>query len=137
MSHFDTKQAFINQLSTIVNLSDVAFENNNFNPTGKSLWYAAYYLPATTEATGKTLLSSDEQRGVFQVSVFCSANSPTYDNDQLQAIDNVLTAFRYNQQLVYNNQTVSTLDSNVNSGTESESWFKRDISINYLTFSTK
>jgi hypothetical protein len=137
MSHFDTKQAFINQLSTIVNLSDVAFENKNFNPTGKSLWYAAYYIPATTEATGKTLSSSDEQRGIFQVSVFCSANSSTYDNEQLQAIDNVLTAFRYNQQLVYNNQTVSTLDSNVNSGIESESWFKRDISINYLTFSTK
>ena len=30
-----------------------------------------------------------------------------------------------------------TSASTVNNGTENESWFKRDISINYLTFSTR
>ena len=30
-----------------------------------------------------------------------------------------------------------TLESTVNNGIENESWFKRDISINYLTFSTR
>ena len=86
---------------------------------------------------GKTSTSSDEQRGVFQVSVFTSLNNNDYDNVQLQTIDSILSAFQYNSQTVYNTQTVDILESTVNNGTENESWFKRDVSINYLTFSTR
>jgi len=38
---------------------------------------------------------------------------------------------------VYNGQTVSILESTVGDEIEVESWVKRDISINYLTFSTR
>ena len=86
---------------------------------------------------GKTSASGDEQRGVFQVSVFVSLNSGNYDLKQLQTIDSILSAFQYNSSTVYNNQKVDILDSTINNGTENESWFKRDISINYLTFSTR
>ena len=141
MSYFKTKQALITQLlgASIPNItsSDIAFENKDFDPANKSLWLACYFIPATADSMGKTSASSDEQRGVFQVSVFTSLNNKDYDNTQLQTIDSILSAFQYNSSTVYNTQTVDILESTVNNGIENESWFKRDISVNSLTFSTR
>jgi len=141
MSYYKTKQAlitqFINGLPSGLTTADVAFENKDFNPKNKSLWLACYFMPATTDMMGKSTTSSDEQRGVFQVSVFTSLNNDDYDNVQLQTVDSILSAFQYNSSTVYNTQQVDVLESTVNNGTENESWFKRDISINYLTFSTR
>jgi hypothetical protein len=64
-------------------------------------------------------------------------NSDAYDNAQLTAIDEILSGFRYTSSTVYNGTTVDILESTVNNGTENESWFKRDISINYLTFNQR
>ena len=137
MSYLDTKQAFLTQLRTVVNVDDIAFENNKFDPANKSLWFAAYFLPVSTEIMGKTSASSDEQRGIFQVSVFVPINEFDSSNTQLKAIDDVLSGFIYNTSIVYNEQTVDILSSTVNNGAESEAWFQRDISINYLTFSER
>jgi hypothetical protein len=138
LSYLDTKQALIQQLLTSsINANDIAFENKNFDPKNKSLWYGVYFIPATSDILGKTAESCNEQRGIFQVSVFIKLNSITFDNDQLSAIDNVLSVFKYNTETVYNTQTVSILESTVNNGIETEAWFQRDISINYLTFSTR
>ena len=141
MSYLKTKQALLTQLlaTPITGLTgaDIAFENKDFNPKGKALWLACYFIPATSDSLGKTLASSDEQRGIFQVSVFVAMNSDAYDNAQLTAIDEILSGFRYSTSTVYNGTTVDILESTVNNGTENESWFKRDISINYLTFNER
>ena len=141
MSYYKTKQALTTQLigASIPNITsaDIAFENRDFDPANKSLWLSCYFIPATTDMMGKTPASGDEQRGIFQVSVFVALNNNEYDNVQLQTIDSVLSAFQYNSSTVYNDQKVDILESTVNNGTENESWFKRDISINYLTFSTR
>jgi len=141
MSFFNTKQALltqlINNLPTGLTTADIAFENKNFNPANKPLWLAAYFIPATNDILGKSAQSGNEDRGVFQVSVFVSLNNEDYDNTQLQAIDQLMASFKYNTQMVYTTQTVQALSSTVNNGTENESWFKRDISVQYLTFSTR
>jgi len=141
MSYYNTKQALLTQLlgASIPNItsSDIMFENKDFDPKGKSLWLACYFIPATSEMMGKSTTSSNEDRGVWQISVFVSLNNDNYDNIQLQTVDSVLSVFQYNSQTVYNSQAVDILDSTVNNGTENESWFKRDISINYLTYSTR
>lgn len=139
MSYLDTRQAcitqLVNNLPTGLTTADVAFENNKFNPQNRSLWLAAYFIPVTTEATGKTDESQNEQRGIFQVSVFAAINGGNYDTEMLTAIDELTSVFKYNTQMVYNTQTVQVLDSTVSAGSESESWYQRDITINYLTFS--
>ena len=137
MSYLDTKQALITQLLatpiTGITSTDIAFENNDFDPTSKSKYIAAYFIPATSDSTGKELNAGQEQRGIFQVTVFIKLNGGNYDNDQLQIIDDILAGFQYSSQSVYNAQTVQILESTVNSGSENESWFKRDVSIDYLT----
>lgn len=120
-----------------VTSNDVAFENYKFDPANKSLWLAAYFIPASTVPMGKTDASGDEQRGIFQISVFVALNSPEFDMAQLEAISELTSSFKYNTQMVYNTQTVQALESTVNTGSESEAWYQRDISINYLTFSTR
>ena len=115
----------------------LTFNGSPIDISNKSLWLACYFIPATTDMMGKSSTSSDEQRGVFQVSVFTSLNGNDYDNAQLQTIDSVLSAFQYNSSTVYNTQKVDILESTVNNGIENESWFKRDISISYLTFSAR
>jgi len=141
MSYLKTKQAFttflLANLPTGLTSKDVAFENRKFKPANKSLWLAAYFIPATTEMMGKSSSDSDEQRGIFQVSVFVALNNKEFDSTQLAAIDELIAAFKYNTKLVYNTQTVDILESTVNTGSESEAWYQRDISINYLTFSTR
>jgi len=141
MSYLDTRQALMTQLSSAsipdISIEDIAVEGEFFDPAGKDLWIAAYFIPATSEIMGKTLGSGNEDRGIFQISVFVPLNSGMYDTRQLQTIDSVLYGFQYNSTTVYNGQTVQILESAVNSGLENESWFKRDISINYLTFSNR
>ena len=141
MSYLNTKQAMIthllSNLPASVTSDDVAFENRKFDPANKDLWLAAYFIPASVEMMGKSATDKDEQRGIFQISVFVSLNSEEFDNAQLTAIDELISAFKYNTQMVYNTQTVTTLESTVNTGSESEAWYQRDISINYLTFTSR
>ena len=137
MSYLDTRQALIQKLIdtsiTGITSADISYENSGFNPNGKSKFIAGYFIPATSETTGKELAAIQERRGVFQVSVYVKLDSGQSDITQLQIVDSILSGFVYGSEAVYNGQTVSILESTINSGSENESWFKRDVSINYLT----
>jgi hypothetical protein len=141
MSYYDTRQALITRLLglsiTGIDTTDIAFENNTFDPSTKDKFISAMFIPATSDIMGKSSTSGNEDRGIFQISVFVKLNGGVYDNTQLQIVDSILSGFIYNTTTVYNGQTVRFLESTVNSGSENESWFKRDISINYLTFSER
>lgn len=137
MSYLDTRQALIQKLIntsiTGITSNDISYENSDFNPKGKSKFIAGYFIPATSETTGKEIAAIQEKRGIFQVSVYVKLNGGNYDITQLQIVDDILSGFVYGSEAVYNGQTISILESAVNSGSENESWFKRDVSINYLT----
>jgi hypothetical protein len=137
MSYLDTRQALtqklINTSITGITSNDISYENSGFNPKGKNKFIAGYFIPATSETTGKELAATQGRRGIFQVSVYVKLNGGNYDITQLQIVDDILSGFVYGSEAVYNGQTISILESTVNSGSENESWFKRDVSINYLT----
>lgn len=137
MSYLDTKQALIQNLLTIVGDDEIAFENKKFKPEGKEFWFAAYFRPATAESTGKTLSSSDQQFGFFQVSVFTQRDIPEFDNLILEKIDLIINGFKNTTSISYNGQIVDILESEVNEGRTNESWYQKDITINYLTFSAR
>ena len=137
MSLLDTRNALVTQLLTLVNTNDLAVENSVFKDTNKDVWYSMAFIPASSETTGKTLASSDEDRGIFQVSVMVQINSGNKDLLQLQAMDDIKSGFLYSTSLVYNGQQVDILDADSNQGSENDAWFKRDLSINYLTYSER
>lgn len=137
MSYFDTRQALIQRLIntsiTGITAAEIIYENSDFDPKGKSKFIAGYFIPATSETTGKELAAIQERRGIFQISVYVKLDSGQSDTAQLQMIDDILSGFAYGSVEVYNGQTINILESTVNSGSENEAWFKRDVSITYLT----
>jgi len=141
MSHENTMLALVSHLKDnlppTLTINDVAFEGEFFKPEGRDLWLACYYIPATEDTTGKDYSDNDVQRGIFQISIFTPLSSGQYSRVQLSTIDALKSAFRFGGSLVYNTQTVTTQECTVNNGSGDEAWFKRDISINYLTISKR
>lgn len=143
MSRLDTKQAFITHLvanlPTGVTSADVAYENQSpsFNPEGKALWISTSFIEASSESTGQSPLNGNEQRGIFQIDINIPITNDNYDNLLLSTVDELSSTFKYGSTIVYNAQKVDILDSVTLAGFASESWYKRIISINYLTFSNK
>ncbi len=141
MSQLDIKQAFLSHLldnlPTGLTSSDVTFENKLVDHSGKDLWLAAFYIPATSQPLGKTSKDFNDDRGFYQVSVFVPLNSENYDNVQLQAISEIESAFSYNTELVYNDTKVFITGSDTNAGVETDAWFQRDLTINFLTFTQR
>ena len=106
MSYFDTRQALIQRLIntsiTGITAADISYENSDFNPKGKSKFIAGYFIPATSETTGKELAAIQERRGIFQISVYVKLDSGQSDTAQLQMIDDILSGFAYGSVEVYN-----------------------------------
>jgi hypothetical protein len=143
MSRLDTKQAFITHLlanlPSGITADDVAFENQNpsFNPEGKNLWLDTHYQEASNDPTGKTSASSDEQRGFFQIDVNTPLSNSNYDNELLSTIDELASTFSYGTTIVYNTQSVDLLENTSPNSAENGAWYRRFITINYLTFSPR
>ncbi|URC15387.1 tail protein [Paraglaciecola Antarctic JLT virus 2] len=137
MSYLDTKQALLTKLLatsiTGITTADIDFENSDLIPFSKTKYLSASFLPASSDTTGKELNARQERRGIFQVSIFIKLNGGSYDNDQLQIVDDLEVGFAYGSTATYNEKTVSILESSINNGRESGAWYQRDFSVVYLT----
>jgi len=139
MSYLKTRNALITKLlgATITNItsSDIAYDNRDFDPTGKNYWLSAYLIPSDSQPTGKLTIDPSTDTGFFQVSVYVKTG--LYDVAQLEIIDSVLSEFTNSSVATYQDQDVCILNSTVNQGALSGGWWKRDITINYLTQSNR
>ena len=143
MSRLNTKEAFtthlLANLPTGVSAGDVALQNQKppFNPKGKSLWLDTHWQEASNDATGKSSSVANEGRGFFQIDVNVPLIDYFNDNQLLSIIDELSSAFSYGSTIVYNTQSVDILNSTSPDSAENGAWFRRFITINYLTFSNK
>jgi hypothetical protein len=111
----------------------LANENSGFKPIGLDSYISTHFIPATSEPMGKLQASNDDDRGIFQISVFVKLNADDYDNEQIQIIDAFKTVF-FNSAVIGG---VFINEVTTNGGYPVESWYKRDISINYMAFTTR
>jgi hypothetical protein len=141
MSYLKTRQALVTQFlaATVTGLTvaDIASDNEFFDPANKSLWVMLTVIPASSDAMGKGSADTNEDRGIFQVSVFIPVNTKDRSILAATAVDQIRAGFQFNTSTVYNSQQVTILDTTVNQARLSEAWFQTDISINYLTFSNR
>lgn len=143
MSRFKTSEALmeqlLNNLPTGVVDADVARKNQNppFEPKGKEIWLDANAIEATSETNGKGFDDSDSQRGFFQIDIRVPATSYLNDSQLSFTVDELASAFRFGTSLVYNGQTVSIQDSTSPQSQPDGEWYRRMITINYLTISTR
>ena len=111
----------------------IAYENSGFDPVGLDAWVDIQFIPATSEAMGKQQDSNDDERGIFQISVFVKSNADDYDNQQWAIILGFKSIF-FNSAVIGD---VDILEVTTNGGYPVESWYKRDISINYMAFTKR
>jgi hypothetical protein len=141
MSYLNTRQALVTQfLATTVTgltVADIASDNEFFDPANKSIWVMLTVIPASSGAMGKGSTDTNEDRGIFQVSVYIPINIKDRSILAVTAVDEIRAGFQFNTSTVYNSQQVTILDTTVNQARLSEAWFQTDISINYLTFSNR
>ena len=108
-----------------------------FDPEGKDLWIQEAFNPVSSQSTGKTKASSDEERGFYQLSVY----TPIFDGDYgvtlSTAIDEIKSVFFNGASSVYSTQKVDILDVVAQGISNNDAWKRRVITINYLTFSTR
>lgn len=113
--------------------SNLAYENSDFNSEGLDSWCSFHFVPVTSESMGKSSASGDDERGFIQISVYIKTNALTYDNQQLTIIDGIKSDFHYGASF----GDVDILEVTLNNGYTVESWFKRDLTINYSSFQSR
>ncbi|MCP4987575.1 MAG: hypothetical protein GY928_16410 [Colwellia sp.] len=143
MSDLNTLQALRQLLKTAtitgVTNDDISYIDAPviFNPAGKALWLSEGFIPASSESTGKTKASSDEDRGVYQITVYTPLLGGDFGVSLSTAIDEIKSVFFNGAASVYNTQKVDILEVVAQGVSNNDAWKRRVISINYLTFSTR
>lgn len=139
MSYLNTRQGLLKKLinAAIVDATEIAYEGISFNPSGIDVWVEISLIPVSDEILGKTGVSRNQREGIFQISVYTKKNDINLEIEQLSIIDDLIEEFSYNSKVTFNRQEITILESSVTAGRIVESWFVRDISINYLTFAMR
>lgn len=115
---------------------DIAYDNSEFDPVGKTAWLSCYFMP-----TGRSTRTKDSvgmtDTGILQITAHVAlndklGNSVKYGKRAYQIIDDVLAAFEQNTHLSVNDTTLSIRDSTTAKPQPSESWYSIPISINYI-----
>ena len=109
----------------------------SFSPYGQHLWFDEMFIPATSESLGKTKQSSDSDRGIYQVTVYTPVDVGDYGKSMSDAVSAIKAVFYNGASNVYQGQKVDILEVTTQGQSENESWVRRVISINYLTFTTR
>lgn len=131
MSQLETRDTLLNALITEFTDVELLYENKNKIPTGKE-FIEAFFIPSTNMSQGKSVQNTQDE-GVFQITVATSKGE--YDTRQLTLVDRVQGVFGINTTLSYNGREVYITGYSVNAGRESGGFYKRDVSVEYLTFS--
>ena len=141
MSELDITQALITKFMTVpvtgLTNDDIDTDLGVFKTAGKSIFVKLINVMATSTAMGKSSLDKNSEAGFLQVSVFIPMSTVYRRIVMSTAVDEIRAGFQFNSPTTYNGQKVTILNSTVNQGRETEAWFQRDITINYLTFSNR
>jgi hypothetical protein len=109
----------------------------DFDPQGKALWFHEGYIPATSSSLGKLGTDTDEERGIYQITVYTPINIGDYGQSMSNAISAIKGVFYNGASNVYLGQKVDIMEVTTQGVAQNEAWVRRVISINYLTISTR
>ena len=108
-----------------------------FEGEGRDLWFHEGFIPATSESLGKLSTDTDEERGVYQITVYTPLNVGDYGKSMSDAISAIKDVFYNGATNVYLGQKVDIMEVTAQGVAQNEAWVRRVISINYLTISTR
>lgn len=134
---FDIGAALDTHMGTMTSVPPIAWENKEFNPTGKTLYIRPTHLPGETvpetlgEANGRDL-----NVGIYQVDIFAEAGKGK--KDAINMADTIATRFKHGTKLTYNGVTVQIKHVNINPATNSKNgWYQLFVEIVYYSFTAR
>ena len=136
MSAYETLvNALSNTVITNITSSDIAYDNYNFNPEGKTAWLSAFYMPAITSTLSKNY--TREEEGIFQISIYVQSNDEVggafkYGTRTNQITSDIESTFYANSILTYNNISVTIQETTIQRGNDANGWYEQILSINYV-----
>jgi hypothetical protein len=136
MSAYDTLiNALGSAVITDITASDIAYDNYNFDPEGKSAWLSAFYMPAITSTLSKNY--TREEVGIFQISIYVQSNdkeggSVKYGTRTNQITSDIESTFYANAVLTYNSISVTIQETTIQRGNDANGWYEQILSINYV-----
>jgi len=146
MSHRAIRDTILNHallnLPTGITESDIVFDGQSLdNQFSKDKFLAFYYAPVDAPRTAKNIESSKQNEGFFQVSCYARRNdsgtNTNYDNELLDLVDSVQSAFDQVNEITYNGQEVSITDVRTNQMQYDESYIKQDVTIDFIAYTAR
>lgn len=134
MSHLDIRNSLQSKLATTLAPfvgANIAYENKDFNSEGLNSYCGIMFRSPVSDSCGKTKLSSDDEIGFIQVSVFVRLNADDYDNFQYAVIAGVKQDFYFGATVDNVNIHEVTLSGD---GRIVDAWYVRDLTINWSSF---
>lgn len=135
----DIYNALIQRLTTssisYIGLDDIAYDNSDFDPSGKDAWISTNFIFVERSNSSKTLLSA-EDTGLFQVDAFVPINDETdntkrYNKRAIEIVSDLLDAFPQFDTLSFNGTKVEIEESTFAAPLISESWYQIPVTINF------
>jgi hypothetical protein len=108
-----------------------------FKSEGKHLWFHEGFIPASSESLGKSPTDNNEDRGIYQITVYTPLDVGDYGKSMSDAVSAIKGVFYNGATNVYIGQKVDILEVTTQGVAQNESWVRRVMSINYLTISTR
>ena len=136
MSTYETlENALSNTVITGITSNDIAYDNYDFNPEGKTAWLSAFYMPAITSTLSKNY--TREEIGIFQISIYVQSNdiesgTVKYGTRTNQITSDIEATFYANSILTYNNISVTIQETTIQRGNDANGWYEQILSINYV-----
>ncbi len=124
----EARKAFLQRLYTVVEKSDISFQNIKFDPKGKALWVSETFIPGPQ---GFSTSSGDYLEGIFQYTVsvpVTSRRGVTVVNDKSVEIGNLFSTAEVIETTNYKTSIDATLESF--RGRLDDKWYSIVVDIN-------
>ncbi len=120
------------QLSSIVDVPQIAYENVPYEPTTGTSYIQVTYLPTSRRPAVRGLNPQQRYEGIFAISCYAPEGNGPASAETLA--ENVLNAFEATTSLTTNNVTVSIDYSEVKQGILDSPWFMVPVNIGWYAY---
>lgn len=130
--HKEIRAALETQLSQVVSLPQVAYQNVPFSPTTGTSYIEVKYLPTSRRPAVRGLNPTQRYQGVFAINCYApEGNGPAVAET---IAENVANAFEATTSFTLNNVTVSIDYSEIQQGFLDSPWFVVPINIGWYAY---
>jgi len=133
---YDISTALNTHLKDMISAPPIAWQNDGYEPTLKTLYIQPTNLPADT-AVGALGGSNgtDENSGIYSVNIFAELGKGRKESEQMA--DTIADRFKRDTEITYNGRKVVIKGVSIKTGRQSGAWYQVPVDIEYHSFTAR